>query len=148
MLFRSTLVGNKCYDIKSGTPKYTCPQGNLTETNKCVAQVKATAKINYSCLSGYRLNGDICVPNVGTISINATLNTNSYCPSGYSPYNSTLCSMYTSGYYTNVTEYRYRTRTYVNGKEVEKWSTSDKDADLIKQGYKYTGVYRELVEKA
>ena len=56
--------------------------------------------------------------------------------------------MYTSGYYTNVTEYRYRTRTYVNGKEVEKWSTSDKDADLIKQGYKYTGVYRELVEKA
>lgn len=142
-----TLSGQKCYAIKKATPVYDCTYGKLNGTT-CTATMKATATIKYSCPNTeYTLSNTICVPKNSFVSIPATLVPTITCPSGYSDYNGTLCSKYISGYYTTVTEYRYRTRSYIDGKEDEKWSTSDNDADLIKQGYKYTGVLKEIEQK-
>lgn len=45
----------------------------------------------------------------------------------------------TSETYTNVTYYRYRTRTYTAGTKDTKWSNSANDQTLLNQGYKLTG---------
>ena len=46
--------------------------------------------------------------------------------------------------YETVTYYRSRTKTYISGSMDYKWSRSQNDISLIKQGYTLTGKSREV----
>ena len=151
----------QCYKTTTDTVSstvnysYSCPSGYiLSSDKKCTKTVTNTSTIastvtnNYSCPSGYTLSAD---------NKNCTKITNSTVSTTPTKTNSYSCAVGTLNsnnkcerkvpVYSDVTYYRYRTYETYPAKTYIKWSTSSNDQKLISQGYKYTGVTKEVTSK-
>ena len=133
---------------------YTCPTGykmNSAQTT-CYkttnSSVSSTATTNYSCPTNYvlaadkktcslvtsnTLKADVIVNNTYSCTV-GTLNKDNKCE--------TIVDVY-----EDVTYYRFKTFTKTPAKTSTKWSVSNNDKSLINQGYKYTGVTKEVTSK-
>lgn len=160
-----TLSGSSCVktttttDTKSAlsTTTYTCPAGyddSQRVGSTCYRRITvsdsrpATEKTNYRCdYMGYYLSGSLCIK-TGITTTNITATPSYSCPAGYIQ-EGTTCYKNTTTYidettYSEVTYYRMRTREYVSGTRLYKWSRSQNDTNLISAGYTLTGVTREV----
>lgn len=139
-----TLSGTKCskQETISATEKveYSCEEG-YTKVNEtqCKREVSNTNKeqakenISYSCKEAYVLNdNNACVKNTTVVDKkDSTIQTLYSCPNTYT-LEGNVCTK-------KVTYYRFSTRSCNGGSVDYKWSLSNNDQDLIKQGYKLTG---------
>lgn len=112
-----TQNGTTCTYKKEVTKEATCPSGynQNINLNTCVKTTTKTQDFNKTCSSGYTLSkdGSKCEKEV-TKTVN-------------------------KAYLVDVTYYRYRTREYINGTTIYKWSSSKNDTNLLNDGYKLTG---------
>ena len=101
----------------------------VSNTNK----EQAKENISYSCKEGYVLNdNNACVKNTTVVDKkDSTIQTLYSCPNTYT-LEGNVCTK-------KVTYYRFSTRSCNGGSVDYKWSLSNNDQDLIKQGYKLTG---------
>ena len=135
---------------------YTCPSGYTRNGSTCytssnsIYTTEAIAKTTYTCPdSSYTLSGNKCIKTQNTTERAFPLRDSTYtCPDGYTQDGSRCIKIYTryreEAIYREVTYYRSRTRSYISGSVDYKWSRSQNDITLIKQGYKLTGKSREV----
>lgn len=133
---------------------YSCPSGYTRNGSTCSRNVTNTstdtknATSSYSCPSGYTQNGDKCSKQVtSTQTIKASSKTTYSCSKGDLVGRS--CVTYEDKYetfniYSTVTYYSYRERDYISGERKVVWSRSQRDQNLIKNGYSLTGNSREI----
>jgi len=105
----------------------------------------STTKTTLSCPTGYTYSNSKCTKNnTSYISVVKT------CPTGTSvKTDGTGCYKKVSTNevrvgYKEVTYYRYRTRTYIDGTTTYKWSSSKNDKTLLNAGYNLTGKTRNV----
>ncbi len=160
--YKMNSAGTKCYksttDTKTSTvtQSYSCPSGytisndkkTCTKVTNSTSTIASTVTNNYSCPTGYTLSNDkkTCTKITNSTSTVAPTVTNNYsCATG--TLNSNNKCERKVPVYGDVTYYRYRTYETIPAKTYIKWSTSSNDQKLIKQGYKYTGVTKEVTSK-
>ena len=138
------------------TQSYSCPSGytmsadkkTCSKTTSSTSTIASTVTNNYSCPDGYTLSNDkkTCTKITNSTSTVASTVTNNYsCATG--TLNSNNKCERKVPVYGDVTYYRYRTYETIPAKTYIKWSTSSNDQKLINQGYKYTGVTKEVTSK-
>lgn len=114
---RGTLQNGKCVYNDTDTVGVTCPQGYNLSGGRCYAgttnYTPALVSVSTSCTGDYTLNGDVCTRTVPVYE--------------------------NQDIYENVTYYRFRTRTYASGDRKIKWSKSQNDQALLRDGYSLTG---------
>lgn len=156
-------AGTTCYKstINETLPtvknNYSCPTGYTISTNKktctkpvtTTLTVASTVKNNYLCPSNdYTLSSDkqTCSKiTTSTLTTKPSVKYNYSCLVGNLNKNN-KCET-TVDVYGEVIYYRYRTYETIPAKTYTKWSTSNNDKTLINQGYKYTGVTKEVTSK-
>lgn len=125
----------------------TCKSGELHSDGLCYSYGKQSKTVASICPTGFTLSGNKCY---GTKEITTDYSTSvSYsCPAvnDNNPYqlSGAKCTRTVSIKKTvpvteNVLYYRYKERTYLSGKKLTEWSSSQKDTYLISQGYSLTG---------
>ena len=133
---------------------YNCDKypGYTKVGSTCTKDVQKTKKekadpnpTTYNCKkwAGYDLSGEYCVkvlPSKDTKE--ATRKVTYSCPINYDRDDKTCIK--TSTETVKTTYYRYATRTCTGGKTSIKWSTSNNDSILKAEGYKLTGVKKEI----
>ena len=135
---------------------YTCPMGYTRNGNACytsISSVYTTAaieKVTYTCPdSSYTLSGNKCIKTKTTTDTKTPSEEKIYsCSDGYTQDGNRCIKVYTKyrevAIYKDVIYYRSRTKSYIGGSIDYKWSRSQNDITLIKQGYKLTGKSREV----
>lgn len=146
-------------DTIAATPNvtYTCPSGYDRIGTNCVKNANNTyttdaiANKTYTCPdSTYTLSGNKCYKTKSNSETISAIETKTYsCPEGYESKDNNVCSKTVTKYkeeavYKKVTYYRSRSKSYIDGTVDYKWSRSQNDISLIKQGYKLTGKSREV----
>ena len=138
-----SLSGSTCIKptSKTDTVKASCPTGTLNASNnRC--EYRESRTINSTCPTGYTQNGSKCTTD-STSTVDPSISISYSCDSGYT-LNGSSCTRVVPVYeeqdvYENITYYRYRTRTYISGNRLVKWSNSQNDASLLTDGYSLTG---------
>ncbi len=148
---------------------YSCPKGGSLNGTTCTITNSASGNDSYYCLAGGSLSGTTCTTSDNkSINKNITYNCDKYgsdylldqtkckkiinevetenptenktCPTGYA-LNGTTCTK-------QITYYRYADKYCTGGSTDYKWSLSDKDEDLLNNGYVLTGKKEEVKEES
>ena len=156
-----TLNGTKCtrdyqeeesIDATKNKETYSCKSGYTQDGKKCNRNYQEKETINakkdpdsYTCKNGYALNGTKCERMVDkTDTKDSTKHEGAYvCKDGYKLTNDNKCTRNVNQE-IKTTYYRYATRSCVGGSTDTKWSKSQNDSDLLKDGYKLTGNKKAL----
>ena len=121
----------------------TCTK-DITKKDKKTADPDPTT-YNCSKYPGYNVSGSSCVKVLPSKDSKEATKVVSYsCPKGFERTDKTCKRVSTETIKT--TYYRYATRSCTGGSTSYKWSTSKNDSILKDEGYKLTGVKRELKE--
>ena len=140
----TNITTDKKEATKNPTTYYCENSGHTLNGALCKYEVKNVlvkeAKVieSYSCKKDYTLNKTKCEKIVSTTDTKDVIS-ETVCPSGYN-LNNDKCTK-------NIIKYRYSERSCVGGSIDYKWSDSENDEALLKQGYVLTGVKEQRNSK-
>ena len=140
----TNITTDKKEATKNPTTYYCENSGHTLNGALCKYEVKNVlvkeAKVieSYSCEKDYTLNKTKCEKIVSTTDTKDVIS-ETVCPSGYN-LNNDKCTK-------NIIKYRYSERSCVGGSIDYKWSDSENDEALLKQGYVLTGVKEQRNSK-
>ena len=127
------------YNVSITSISSNCPNGYKTSDGICVDSSREHILKEGTCPSDYFKSGSVCAKNeIIKIAKDASCPTDQILKNGKC-YSKTVKT-------TNVTYYRYRTRSYVGGTTTYKWSNSNNDKKLLSEGYILSGV-KGMLEK-